>query len=393
MYQEYFTEEHQIFRTSIRKFVEKEIKPHIDQWEDEELFPVELYKKAADAGFLGLEYPEAYGGSPCDKFMNIAYTEEMIRAGSVGLVAGLGSYSIAMPPVLSMGTEEQKQKFLVPVLKGEKISALGITEPNAGSDVANIRTRAVRNGDHYIVNGSKTFITSGCRAHFITTAVRTGGAGYKGVSLLMIDSSTPGFTVAKKIRKMGWNASDTAELSFVDCRVPVENMLGGEGQGFVGIMINFQNERLALAVMAHAVAELALEESIKYAKTREAFGRTLSGFQVTRHKLVDMATQVEVAKQFNYRVAAKMQAGQNAIREVAHAACRSDEGCRDEDDARIVHGQALRERDRREGCRRLRPDSRRLWLCPGISGGAALPGFPYSRHRRRNNRNHEGDHQ
>lgn len=319
MYQEYFTEEHQIFRTSIRKFVEKEIKPHIDHWEDEELFPVELYKKAADAGFLGLEYPEAYGGSPCDKFMNIAYTEEMIRAGSVGLVAGLGSYSIAMPPVLSMGTEKQKQKFLVPVLKGEKISALGITEPNAGSDVANIRTRAVRNGDHYIVNGSKTFITSGCRAHFITTAVRTGGAGYKGVSLLMIDSSTPGFTVAKKIRKMGWNASDTAELSFVDCRVPVENMLGGEGQGFVGIMINFQNERLALAVMAHAVAELALEESIKYAKTREAFGRTLSGFQVTRHKLVDMATQVEVAKQFNYRVAAKMQAGQDAIRDVSMA--------------------------------------------------------------------------
>lgn len=319
MYQEYFTEEHQIFRTSIRKFVEKEIKPHIDHWEDEELFPVELYKKAADAGFLGLEYPEAYGGSPCDKFMNIAYTEEMIRAGSVGLVAGLGSYSIAMPPVLSMGTEKQKQKFLVPVLKGEKISALGITEPNAGSDVANIRTRAVRNGDHYIVNGSKTFITSGCRAHFITTAVRTGGAGYKGVSLLMIDSSTPGFTVAKKIRKMGWNASDTAELSFVDCRVPVENMLGGEGQGFVGIMINFQNERLALAVMAHAVAELALEESIKYAKTREAFGRTLSGFQVTRHKLVDMATKVEVAKQFNYRVAAKMQAGQDAIRDVSMA--------------------------------------------------------------------------
>jgi acyl-CoA dehydrogenase len=319
MYQEYFTEEHQIFRTSIRKFVEKEIKPHIDQWEDEELFPVELYKKAADAGFLGLEYPEAYGGSPCDKFMNIAYTEEMIRAGSVGLVAGLGSYSIAMPPVLSMGTEKQKQKFLVSVLKGEKISALGITEPNAGSDVANIRTRAVRNGDHYIVNGSKTFITSGCRAHFITTAVRTGGAGYKGVSLLMIDSSTPGFTVAKKIRKMGWNASDTAELSFVDCRVPVENMLGGEGQGFVGIMINFQNERLALAVMAHAVAELALEESIKYAKTREAFGRTLSGFQVTRHKLVDMATKVEVAKQFNYRVAAKMQAGQDSIRDVSMA--------------------------------------------------------------------------
>ncbi len=319
MYQEYFTEEHQIFRASVRKFVEREIRPHIDRWEDEELFPVELYGKAVEAGLLGLEYPEAYGGTPCDKFMNVAYTEEMIRCGSVGLVAGLGSYSIAMPPVLNMGTEEQKQKFLVPVLKGEKIAALGITEPNAGSDVANIRTRAVREGDHYVVNGAKTFITSGCRAHFITTAVRTGGPGYKGISLLMIDSATPGFSVAKKIRKMGWNASDTAELSFEDCRVPAENILGGEGQGFLGIMINFQNERLALAVMAHAVAELALEESVKYAKTREAFGRTLSGFQVTRHKLVDMATRIEAAKQFNYRVAAKMEAGLDAIRDVSMA--------------------------------------------------------------------------
>lgn len=319
MYQEYFTEEHQIFRASVRKFVEREIKPHIDRWEDEELFPIELYGKMADAGLLGIGYPEAYGGVPCDKFMHIAFTEEMIRSGSVGLVSGLGSHSIAMPPVLNLGTEEQKQRFLVPVLAGKKIAALGITEPNAGSDVANIRTRAVREGDHYVVNGAKTFITSGCRANFITTAVRTGGPGYKGISLLMIDSATPGFSVARKIRKMGWHASDTAELSFEDCRVPAENILGGEGQGFLGIMINFQNERLALAVMAHAVAELALEESVKYAKTREAFGRTLSGFQVTRHKLVDMATRIEAAKQFNYRVAAKMEAGQDAIRDVSMA--------------------------------------------------------------------------
>jgi len=232
-----------------------------------------------------------------------------------------------MPPVLNLGTEEQKQRFLVPVLAGKKIAALGITEPNAGSDVANIRTRAVREGDHYVVNGAKTFITSGCRANFITTAVRTGGPGYKGVSLLMIDSATPGFSVAKKIRKMGWHASDTAELSFEDCRVPAENILGGEGQGFLGIMINFQNERLALAVMAHAVAELALEESVKYAKTREAFGRTLSGFQVTRHKLVDMATRIEAAKQFNYRVAAKMETGQDAIRDVSMAKNFSCEVC------------------------------------------------------------------
>jgi acyl-CoA dehydrogenase len=320
MYEEYFSEEHNIFRTTVRKFIEKEIKPHIEHWDEEGEFPVGLYKKFADQGLMGLTYPAEYGGIPCDIFMHVIYTEEMVRgSGSVGLVAGLGSNAIAMPPVLNLGTEEQKQKFLVPVLAGDKISALGITEPNAGSDVANIKTRAVRDGDYYIVNGSKTFITSGCRANFITTAVRTGEPGYKGISLLMIDSSTPGFSVSKKIKKMGWWCSDTAELSFVDCRVPAKNIIGGEGMGFAGIMINFQRERLALAVMAASVAELALTESIKYAKAREAFGKPISGFQVTRHKLVDMATKVKVAKEFNYRVAAKMGAGHDATVDVSMA--------------------------------------------------------------------------
>jgi acyl-CoA dehydrogenase len=319
MYQEYFGEEHKILRDSVRRFVDREIKPHLEEWEDQELFPLELYKKAAEAGFLGLEYPEEYGGTPCDKFMFVVYVEELTRSGSIGLACGLSTHHISMPHVLKLGTEEQKQRFLVPVLKGEKVAALGVTEPNAGSDVANILTRAVREGDHYVVNGSKTFITSGCRANFLTTAVRTGGPGHKGVSLLVIDSSTPGFTVSKKIRKMGWNCSDTAELSFEDCRVPMENLLGREGDGFKGIMLNFQNERLELAVNAHAAAQLALEESVKYAKTREAFGKTLSGFQVIRHKLVDMATKVEVAKEFNYRVAAMMDAGKDATREVSMA--------------------------------------------------------------------------
>ncbi len=320
MYDEYFTEEHHIFRATVRKFIEKEIKPHIEHWDEEGEFPIELYKKFADQGLMGLTYPAEYGGTPCDIFMYVIYTEEMVRGtGSVGLVSGLGSNAIAMPPVLKLGTEEQKQKFLVPVLAGEKIAALGITEPNAGSDVANIKTRAVRDGDHYMVNGSKTFITSGCRANFITTAVRTGGPGYKGVSLLVIDSSTPGFSVSKKIKKMGWWCSDTAELSFVDCRVPAENIIGGEGMGFAGIMVNFQRERLGLAVMAASAAELALNESIKYAKEREAFGKTISGFQVTRHKLVDMATKVRVAKEFNYRVAAKMDAGQDVTLDVSMA--------------------------------------------------------------------------
>ena len=320
MYDEYFTEEHHIFRATVRKFIEKEIKPHIEHWDEEGEFPIELYKKFADQGLMGLTYPAEYGGTPCDIFMYVIYTEEMVRGtGSVGLVSGLGSNAIAMPPVLKLGTEAQKQKFLVPVLAGEKIAALGITEPNAGSDVANIKTRAVRDGDHYMVNGSKTFITSGCRANFITTAVRTGGPGYKGVSLLVIDSSTPGFSVSKKIKKMGWWCSGTAELSFVDCRVPAENIIGGEGMGFAGIMVNFQRERLGLAVMAASAAELALNESIKYAKEREAFGKTISGFQVTRHKLVDMATKVRVAKEFNYRVAAKMDAGQDVTLDVSMA--------------------------------------------------------------------------
>ncbi|MDI6726124.1 MAG: acyl-CoA dehydrogenase family protein [Smithellaceae bacterium] len=319
MYQEYFSEDHQIFRGSVKKFVEREIRPWVDQWEEEESFPVELYHKAGLAGFLGMGYPEEYGGTPADIFMNIVFTEEMIRGGSVGLVAGLGSHSIGIPPVAKMGTEEQKRRFLTPVLKGEKISALGITEPNAGSDVANIRTRAVREGDFYRVNGAKTFITSGCRANFLTAAVRTGGEGFRGISLLMIDSSTPGYAVTKKIRKMGWHASDTAEISFTDCLVPADNLIGEEGAGFYGIMLNFQAERLALAVMAHAVAQLALDESLEYAKRREAFGRPLVGFQVLRHKLVDMASRVEIAREYNYRVAARMEAGIDSVREVSMA--------------------------------------------------------------------------
>ena len=340
MYQEYFGEDHNIFRASVRRFVEKEINPYLESWEEEESFPIELYKKAADSGFLGLEYPEEYGGTPCDKFMVITWVEEFTRvSGSSGIFSGLNTHTIASPPVLALGTEEQKKHFLGPVLRGEKVAALGITEPNAGSDVANIRTRAIRDGDFYVVNGSKTFITSGCRANFITTAVRTGGPGHKGISLLIIDSSTPGFSVAKKIHKMGWHCSDTAELSFVDCRVPVANLLGKEGDGFKGIMLNFQNERLELAVEATATAERALAESIKYAKSREAFGRTIDGFQVIRHKLVDMATMVEISKEYNYRVAAKMETGVDVTREVSMAkifACQTcDKVCYD---AVQIHG-------------------------------------------------------
>ncbi|OPY09318.1 MAG: Acyl-CoA dehydrogenase [Syntrophaceae bacterium PtaB.Bin095] len=339
MYDQYFGESHELLRASVRKFVEREIKPHIDHWEEEGTFPLDLYKKAGDAGFIGLGYPEEYGGTPGDIFHQVAYTEEIMRCGSVGLPSSLGSSAIAVPPILALGTEEQKRKYVPPVLAGDRIAVLGVTEPSGGSDVANLLTRAVRKGDAYIVNGSKTFITSGTRADYVTTAVRTGGPGHGGISLLIIERGTPGFTVSRKLEKMGWWASDTAELSFDDCEVPVKNLLGEENKGFQGIMLNFQKERLYLAVEAHAVAEMALEEAIRYARERTAFGKLLTGFQVTRHKLAEMATLVEASKQFNYRVAAKIGDGVSAYKDVCMAKNFATKVCdRVVYDAVQVHG-------------------------------------------------------
>lgn len=334
-----FSESHQILRTQVRKFVAREIAPHVDQWEQEKTFPRDLYRKAGDAGFLGMGYPEEYGGTPCDIFHEVVYTEEIIRCGSVGLASSLGCGSIGLPPVLALGSAEQKERFIPPVLRGEKIAVLGVTEPGGGSDVANLRTRAVRRADHYLVNGTKTFITSGTRADLVTTAVRTGGPGAKGISLLVIEKGTPGFTVSRNIEKMGWHASDTAELSFMDCEVPVENLLGEENQGFKGIMANFEKERLYLAVEACTVAEMALELSIQYAREREAFGKSLTGFQVTRHKLAQMATSVEAAKRFTYSVAAMIERRQKALKEVCMAKNFATSACdRVVYDAVQIHG-------------------------------------------------------
>jgi acyl-CoA dehydrogenase len=324
---DYFKETHRIFRDAVARFVQKEIKPHVEEWEEAGEFPRELYHKAAELGILGACYPEEWSGVETDVFHEVVVTEELIRSGSGGLAAGLMSHSIALPPIVSMGTPEQKERFIPPVLRGEKIAALGITEPGGGSDVANIRTRAERDGDWYVVNGTKTMITSGTRADLVTMAVRTGGPGYKGVSLLVVETDAPGFTVSKKLRKMGWWASDTAELSMNDVRVPAANLLGEEGGAFYGVMQNFQKERLYLAVMANSTAQIALEESIKYAQIREAFGRTLAGFQVTRHKLVDMAVLVEVSREFAYRVAARIQAGENMVKEVSMAKIFSTDIC------------------------------------------------------------------
>lgn len=318
-YQKYFTKEHDLVRKSIREFIKKEVLPNIDEWEENGAFPKEMYKKAGDLGLLGMGYPDECGGTPGDVFMKIVAGEELMRSTSGGFVSGIGSLDIAIPLIVRKGTKEQIEKFVKPVIAGEKIAALGITEPGGGSDVANIKTTAVRKGDHYIVNGSKTFITSGVRGDQLTTAVKTGEDNAQGISMLIIESDTPGYSVSSKLKKTGWWASDTAQIYFDNCRVPVSNLIGEENMGFYYMMENFQNERLQICVMAYMTAQIALEESIKYVKERKAFGKTLNGFQVTRHKLVDMATQVEVAREFTYRIAAKINGGENMVKEISMA--------------------------------------------------------------------------
>ena len=315
----YFDDTHRMVRDTVRSFVQREILPYVNDWEEAGEFPRELYKKAADAGILGIGAPEQWGGSVEDVFMKVAACEEMVRCTSGGVGASLGSLDIGLPPVWKWGSEALQEKVVPPVLAGDKIAALAVTEPGGGSDVANLRTRAVRDGDHYVVNGSKTFITSGVRADYYTVAVRTGDPGFGGISLLLVEKDTPGFTVGRKLKKMGWWASDTAELFFEDCRVPAENLIGAENGGFFCIMSNFQMERLILAVTANMTAQVALDEAMAYAREREAFGRPIAGFQVTRHKLAEMATQVAVSREFTYRVAARLANGEDCVLDVSMA--------------------------------------------------------------------------
>ena len=307
------TEEHATVRAAARRFAQTHIAPHGADWEEAEEFPIELYRTACEAGVVGMGYPESVGGQGGDLGHVLAGSEEMLLAGrSVGTLVGLGSHGIALPPIVRFGTPEQQARFVTPCLKEGRISALAITEPGGGSDVASLATRAVLDGDHYIVTGAKTFITSGTRAHFVTTAVRTGGPGHGGVSLLVIESGTPGFSVSKKLRKTGWWASDTAELSFDGCRVPVDNRIGPENGAFPMIMMNFAGERLMLAGQCVAIAELAYRESIAYARERQAFGKTLSAFQVTRHKLADMASRIAAARALTGEAVTRVLRGEQA---------------------------------------------------------------------------------
>ena len=312
----FYDESHEAFRASVRKFVEKEISPFVDEWDEAGGFPRELYKKAADAGLLGLGYPEEFGGTPCDQFHRIVMSQELARSGAGGVSASLMSHTIGTPPIAAVGPDAMKKRVIPQVLAGEKISALAITEPSGGSDVAQLKTTAKRVGDHYIVNGSKMFITSGVRADFYTVAVRTGGPGAGGVSLLLIERGMPGFT-QQPLRKMGWWASDTAQLFFDDVKVPVENLIGEENKGFRYVMLNFNSERLGMAASCTAYSRVCLEEAISWARERQVFGGRLADQQVIRHKIVDMAMRVHATQAMLELLAWRVQQGESPAAEIA----------------------------------------------------------------------------
>ena len=311
----FYTAEHDAYREVVRRFVAREIEPFASAWDEAGEFPRELYAKAASIGLLALGFPEEFGGVPVDQFMKIVVSQELARPGAGGISASLMSYTIGMPPIARAARPEVRARVLPKVFSGEKISALAITEPSGGSDVANLRTRARRDGDHYVVNGEKTFITSGMRADYLTVAVRTGGEGASGVSLLLIEGDTPGLS-RTKLKKMGWWASDTATLHFDDCRVPAENLIGEEGQGFRLIMHNFNSERMGMAASCTAYARVCLEEAIAYAKERKTFGKPLVQHQVIRHKLVDMAQRVAASQAMLELLAWRLGQGESPVAEI-----------------------------------------------------------------------------
>ncbi|MEO1273543.1 MAG: acyl-CoA dehydrogenase family protein, partial [Myxococcota bacterium] len=291
----HYSEDHHIFRSQLRRWVEEHLAPYIDTWEEARLFPREVYTDMGKMGYLGLRYPEELGGAGGDIWHTMILCEELPRCRAAGLVMSiLVQTDMATPIIEEIGTQEQKEEFLMPAIRGEKIAALGVSEPGAGSDVAGIRTVAKKDGDDYIINGSKMWITNGTRCDFITLAARTDVDNrYGGISLFLFPTDTPGFSVGRKLKKIGNHCSDTAELYFEDCRIPSRYLLGNEGHGFYYIMQNFQGERLVGAASAVGGCQLVLYDTIKYCSDRKAFGRPLSGFQVTRHKLVQMETELE----------------------------------------------------------------------------------------------------
>ncbi len=299
-----FTEEHNLLRDSFSQFVDKEIRPNIEKWEREKICDREVFRKMGEQGFFGVSFPVAYGGSGMDMWSAVVIAEELSQANIGGLSMSLYAHTyLPLPAINALGTEEQKQKYLAPALRGEKVAALGITEPGAGSDVGGIKTTAEDKGDHFVVNGSKTFITNGTMADFIVLVVRT-GEGHN-LSLLLFDTNTPGFSANSIHNKLGMHSSDTGELFFENCIVPKSALLGEQNFGFYYIMSNFQEERLIAAITGTAAAESAMEKAKKYMKERQAFGRPIGKFQVLRHKLAKMSIGVEACRSLSYRAVAE----------------------------------------------------------------------------------------
>ena len=314
------TPERLALREVARDVVAKEVAPHVAEWERDGMLPRSLHKTFAAAGLLGLSFPEIVGGGGGDAVDSAILAEEMmLGGGSGGVIASLFTHGIALPHIVGHGTPDLVDRYVRPTLAGDLIGSLAVTEPGGGSDVAGLRTTARRDGDDYVVDGAKTFITSGIRADFVTTAVRTGGEGYGGISLLVIDKGLPGFTVSQPLEKMGWRSSDTAELSFADVRVPAANLVGEEGKGFLYIMENFQAERLGLAVHAYATAQRCVDLTLKWVQDRETFGRPLVSRQVVRHKVAEMARQTDVARTYTRAAYDKWLGGEDAVLEVSMA--------------------------------------------------------------------------
>jgi len=337
-----FTEEHDRLRESIRSFVQKELAPHAAEWE-ETTFPDSVIRRMGELGFLGLSMPEQYGGQGGDYFANIVLAEEMAHAQSGGTAMGVAVHTdMAMPPIHLFGTEEQKQEWLVPAIKGEKILCLGITEPDAGSDVAGIKTRAVRDGDEYVINGSKTYITNGHRADVIVLVTKTDpDAGHGGITLFLVPMDLPGVIREKRLEKLGMHASDTALLAFQDVRVPASAMLGQEGKGFYHISWELQGERLIGAAGCVAGAQRVFDQTVKFALERKAFGREIGHFQVIRHKFAEMATAIESARQMVYTTAWRFANGEYPVREISMAKLHASRVAVDVADECIqIHGGA-----------------------------------------------------
>lgn len=314
----YFTEEHEVFRQSFRDFLQKEVVPNVDKWEEAGFIDKNIYKKFGEMGYFGLNYPEEFGGLNLDLFYTVVFLEELQKVNSGGFAAAMWAHAyLAMTHLNAEGSTYIKEKYLVPSMEGDKVGCLCISEPFGGSDVAGMRTKAVKDGNTYILNGSKTFITNGIYSDYLVVAAKTDPElGSKGMSIFVVDRETAGIS-ATPLVKLGWKASDTAEIAFDNVIIPEENLLGEEGKGFAYIMQHFASERVIMGVNAHARAEFALDYAIQYMSERTAFGKTIDKFQALRHKVAEMASEVEMCKEFNYSVIRRLDKGEYVVKEAS----------------------------------------------------------------------------